>query len=338
LKYRKNPNRNLNVPELLQRLGIKATRLGPTRWVAFCPNPEHQNTKTPAWFIRDDQSSPYHATHCCKSCGFEGGTLSLIEGVLGLDRDQAREWLEENKGPVTHPLKVEIEVKESLSQTGFQPEGVEEIDFLSDSSPTRFDIGALCYLKQSRNVTEVQIQEFQIGCVHPKAKHGPKRHRLRGRIVIPVLNKRGQWEAYTARDYTGKSEYKYLEPKREENPSYTAILGEHLWTDQKTCVVCEGPFDVLALHRSLPPTIAIAGLRGSDPNPTKLSKLLQFERLIIATDNDPAGNKAAKEIRYLLGAYREIVRACPPPGVDLADMDETVRRSFLSGIIGFSDH
>ncbi len=329
MRYRKNPNKNLNVPELLKRLGIKATKLGPTRWVAFCPNPEHRNTKTPAWFIRDDQSSPYHATHCCKSCGFEGGTLSLIEGVLGLDRDQAREWLEENKGPVALPLKVEIEVKDSvLNCKELKFDWEEEIDFSCSHPQAREYLG-------KRRVTEEQIKAFAIGSISPTAKKDGKRHRLRGRIIIPVMDKDSWWMAYTARDYTGKSDYKYLEPKKEENPSYTAILGEHLWTDQKTVVVCEGPFDVLALHRSLPPSIAIAGLRGSDPNPTKLSKLLQFEKIVIATDNDPAGNKAAKEIRYLLGAYREIVRACPPPDVDLADMDETERRSFLSGIIGF---
>lgn len=307
--------------------------------MAFCPHPEHSNTKSPAWFIRDDKGSPYHATHCCKSCGFQGGTLSLIEVVLGLDREAAIEWLNDLSGPVQTPLRLEIEVREFRAHTwGMGPVDALEIDF----HPEDFDPLALNYLRD-RRVTLEQVDRWGIGSVAPKAKIGLKRHPLRGRIVVPIKNKWGRWLAYTARDFTDTSVRKYMEPSREENPSHSALFGEQFWGDRKVCVVCEGVFDGLAVERVVPSAVTFAALRGSDPDPSKLCKLLDFQKIVVATDNDPplvtgkpgAGNRVAQEIRLLLGSHLEVVRACPPQGRDLAAMEETERQDFLGGIIGF---
>lgn len=329
MQFLNQRNLELDVSALLKRLGIKAKKISKTKWVAFCPHPEHVNTHTPAWFIRDNPGDQFHASHVCKSCGFKGGTLSLVEGVLGLNREQATEWLHNLDAPKRVAFRLEIEVKETSIQSGGMRFNTMEIDF----HPDDFHPDGLAYL-QSRGVTREQIDRWGIGCAEPRLRNGLGPHPLRGRIVIPIKDPKGRWLAYTARDYTGKSEVKYREPAREENPSTIAVFGEQHWNDQETIVLCEGAFNALAAERVLPEWIAVGALRGSDPNPTKLSKLLRFRRIVVATDNDKAGIRVAKEIRLLLGSDREILRACPPEGRDLNDLPEDEHRAFLGGIIG----
>lgn len=336
MTFRFKRRQPVDVPTLLERLGIRAKRIQRTKWEALCPHPEHQD-HSPSWFIRDDPLDPYHATHCCKSCGFSGGTRSLVEEVLGLDADEAREWIGELRGPIRHPLRIEVEVRETGRIREMRlPPGLKYFPGVSAEF--------LTYLSD-RRIGREQISRWGIGEVTEDEILDGEPHRLRGRVVVPILDRARRLLSYTARDYTGRADVRYLEPKREEGTSPAGIFGEELWTSQRVCVVCEGCFDGLAIERVVDSGgVAFAALRGSSPHPSQLAKLIPdrdesgrvvrgFDLIVVATDNDAAGIKAAKELRLALGSHVEVRRACPPKGIDLAGMGEEERGAFLSGIL-----
>jgi DNA primase len=102
-------------------------------------------------------------------------------------------------------------------------------------------------------------------------------------------------------------------------------------------VICEGELDALLLHQEAGDLVGVCGL-GSADNKMKaidagLPFLLHVKRLLVATDNDADGEKAAA---YLLERTKRARRLRPPQGNDITDSWEAGvdLRAWMSEALG----
>lgn len=268
---------------LLDRLGVEWSPRG-TKLVAPCPHPDHDDRR-PSWAAWEDHLGRFR--HRCLSCGWGGGPANLVMALLGCDRRAAHDFLlgAEQAGPPP-PLHVRVEVRdESPSTFDLVPE---EVWFDEDwpTPPRR-------YLRD-RGLGHGTVERWGLGY----AVDGD----LGGRIWIPVKSIDGALESWTARAYDDR------DPKYDSStrPAHGVLLGEHLWPGlhSPSCVVVEGPFDAMAVD-ALGLGVAVAALRGSVAgkalDPEHARKLARFEEVVVATDPDEAGRKAADR---LLGLRR----------------------------------
>jgi hypothetical protein len=127
--------------------------------------------------------------------------------------------------------------------------------------------------------------------------------------------------SYTARAF-GRARKKYLEPRTEEGADKAAIFGEQMWPshpeDRDLLAVVEGGFDGMAIERVT--GLPFAGLYGSEFVPGHASKLGTWQRLLLITDPDEAGERVAKEIRGQLGRWAKFSRLVLPEGEDCASL------------------
>jgi DNA primase len=316
-----NPYRRIDVPRLLDRLHIEA-RLKPDgrAFTASCPSPDHAD-KSPSWFIRNIPGEQYHAAHKCQGCGFGGGPRALVEAVLGLDGDDAREWLSDLAAPPPMPTEVELDIRAPTRTKRFAlPKCVKmDVDFAEWPEPHRV------YLT-TRNLGAAEVVRWRLGFVPVRASH-----RLQARIVVPIRDALGRVCSYTARSVIGDT-IRYKEPKDDENDE-RCIFGEEHWGDRQVLIVVEGPFDAMAVDALVGSSYAVAALRGSSPHPTTLNKLVKFARVIVMTDPDKAGKKA-KAIVTACGRHSEIKPIKLPPESDPAKLYETEEgRAFLGARI-----
>lgn len=311
------PRLHVDIPALLLNLGINDTRREGRTIHARCP--AHPD-RDPSWSIIDDPQNARNGFHHCFSCQFGGGAVALVREVRQCSTDEAIEWL---KGTPQRevPLEVDVVVSTySLGTKGMQiPSEVKVRPF--DEWPE----GARDYLEH-RQITEADVVRYDIGF----SLSG----RLAGRIVLPMKDRDGVIQSYTARDFTGQGK-RYKEPQAHEGARKGALFGEHLWHGCSTLVVTEGCFDEMAVARLKTPRDPFdsCGLHGSTLHPIQAVKFSRYARIIVATDPDPAGDRVAEEIGASLGRYADVRRARPPEGHDCANLDEKLGAGALRELI-----
>lgn len=300
-----------DVPMLLRALRINAERKGSMLW-ASCPSPLHDDS-TASWRIISDPTNDRYGQHRCYGCGWGGYAVHLVEVVQGISREEAREWLRLNGN--SGPLPTEVEVVSSMPRgyKGFTlPEGVvtaSELDPLEWPRPVkRFLV--------ERGVTIDQCRKWGLGFAG--------RGKLRGRIVIPIRDATGRLLSYTGRTFIG-DELRYKDAHLKDGADLAAIFGAEYWPNipgmgnLDPLVICEGAFNALAIER-VAPGLELAALFGSNLVPLHLSRLAPFQRIVMATDPDNAGNRVAGELEMALRRRADIVRLELPPKKDCNDL------------------
>lgn len=305
----------VDVPKLLRELDIEY-RVERNELHALCP--AHKDTK-PSWSIH-----AVTGVHHCFSCGFGGGTIRLVQEVLGKDlggwsaRDCV-EWLRARGLVQEVSIGFDVELvlrrgpppKEPIKV----PRGVEVGPLASWPTP------AIRYL-EARRITGLQVRRWGIGY----AVDG----RLSGRIVFLVRDREHRLLSYSARAWS-TANVRYLTPSREENPDEAAVFGEEHWPERgarRRLVVVEGAVKALVVDRVVQAPVAglLGALRGT--NRRILSKVATFAEVDIATDEDAAGEEAASVIETSIGRHVR-VRRVRLGGVKIDDApDELVRSAF----------
>jgi DNA primase len=307
-----------NVERILKRLHIQAEKRG-DEWFALCPN--HVDT-TPSWHVKDDPDSKKHGLHNCWSCGFSGDLIDLIRFVNGCSFAIAKEWVggeatEEEKQPA--PTYIHVVAKNERQVRFKFPSEVKFGPLSEFPSPARR------YL-QERGVTAAEVDLFGFGY----ATHG----RLDGRIIIPIWKTWGlthEPASYMARDFCDNGK-RYLYPAAHENADLDSIFGGHLWSLSPKCIyVTEGAFNALAVRRALGGFVDIGAIGGSSLRPAHARALARFGQVIIVTDSDDAGDKAADELRAALARHTSVlrVRLPLPKGKDANDVPIADLRTML---------
>ena len=156
---------------------------------------------------------------------------------------------------------------------------------------------------------------------------------LAGRIVIPWRGANGLVGGYSARSFVGE-EPKYKTPHESDKPDNGIMFGEHLWSKCGTLIVTEGALNAMAVRRALGDYhFDVAAMGGSELFPIQIVKMSTYARILIMTDSDPAGDKAAIGLNDCLGRYAKTVRPRLPEKKDALDVGREYLRKLLVPIL-----
>jgi DNA primase len=288
--------RRVNVPRLLELLNINATPIMSGRKLkALCPSPDHDDND-PSWTIIVDDTSPKYGSHHCFACKFGGGPWELVAAAKNIPVEEAGEWIYKALGG-EHEI-TEDDVPKVVVRTPMKPRDLElpwgvQIPSLHGGE---WFVPAFDYLID-RGIPDWQIQRWHIGF----ATKGS----VAMRVVVPVVT-RGKLMSYVARTFIN-------DPKRYDTPKRTdgarpesAIFGEPGFDpDVRTVTIAEGVFSMRALERAgAPNPCAILG--ASALGPVKYDFFNRFERVLIATDPDKAGDLAASALQLFCERHTKV--------------------------------
>jgi len=314
------------VERVLKRLGIDAKKRG-REWTALCPNKRHAD-RTPSWRIVDAPGTKKDGWHNCYPCSFGGTLLDLAEHVLGVPREEARVWLkgEEDTSPLPGSTRLEVRDRRPLRRSDpvRDPPGVCWDPF------ERWPASARDYVL-SRGIDDWQVKCWGIGY----ALSG----RLAGRIVFPYRDARGDLRGYTARTFTGQLK-RYLEPHPKEGADTGVMFGEARWVRKEirhTVAVVEGAVNALAVEKAT--SFCVAAIAGSNPLADArvgeyVRKLSTWKLVLLLTDPDAAGEKAAKALEGALARHAKTLRVRLPEGTDAADLGRPALRQRIIDALG----
>lgn len=303
------------VPGLLEELGIKGTRRG-GKWVALCPNPKHEDHH-PSWSIVDREGDKKTGSHHCFSCGWGGGPWELAAAVWGVTVDEAADRLVARFARPAEPEAVSVPtVRIAMPGAPRKPFAL-PLGVVVPEPGGKWYQPAWDYLV-GRGITPDQIARWGMGY----ATWG----RCKNRVVWPVWTE-GKLRTFSARAIDPAMQLRYdagkesmgAEPKR-------AIWGEARWDrGAGVVVVAEGVPSALALERA--GAINPSALVGSYLTPDRARLLSVFPRVLIATDPDEAGNKAAEALS-VLGRRAKVFRLTlrlSPDDLPTPELAEVVR-------------
>lgn len=308
------------IEDLLRALGIQAQRRG-SKWHARCPAPDHTDTH-PSWFIRDDPGAGWHGAHSCRSCGLSGGPWELVSAVNECSLAEAATYvrlLSEGATPARGDLPT-IKVQVRRRRRYMLPPGV-----VIPRTHQEWYGPALDYLV-ARGVTEAQMKRWNIGF----AIEGP----LAWRVVVPVVTC-GKLVAYVARSIFDDGSKRYDMPSRAEGARPdVAVWGEPRFDPARGAItLAEGVFSAMALERAGAPNPC--ALLGSELTPLKVSVLTQWPVVLVATDPDEAGEKAARKLSMTLRRSSHLERVELPDSPDDCD-PSALRRAVVMATGGFA--
>ena len=160
---------------------------------------------------------------------------------------------------------------------------------------------ARAYLKK-RNISEDDILKYNMGY----CEYGP----YADRIVIPSYNSKGILNYFTSRTFKEDTFQTYKNPDTSRN----IIPFEMFINWDLPVILCEGPFDAIAIKRNVIP------LLGKNIQSTLMKKLVssKVKKIYIALDND-AIKQALKLCEELLNEGKEVYLV-ELPGKDPSEM------------------
>lgn len=295
--------------EPVQRLSDDET------FVCHCPSGHHPDN-SPSFYIRhaDDEKQ---GLFICRSCGWGGNLFKLAMHVLNVGYPVAKLWVEEHARAPEEPTPEAARVRVTRAAVFRLPPEVVLAPL--EEWPT----AARRYAEQ-RGVAPWQVDRWRLGY----ALGG----RLDGRVVVPIRDAAGVPRSYTARAYGGQ-QVRYLTPREEEGADGGCLFGEERAGEYPGAgaVVVEGALNALAVERVCEgPVLALGGSRVDQRSVLKLAR---FAYVVVLTDNDQAGDRAAEALERGLRGYVPTARALLPPGRDPADAEPGELAEVLGRVI-----
>jgi DNA primase len=151
---------------------------------------------------------------------------------------------------------------------------------------------------------------------------------LRGRVVIPIRNARGQIVAYAGRALGGALP-KYKLPAGFRKGGELFNVARAVATGSRTAILVEGYFDCLRVHQAGFPWVV--ALMGASLSPAQQSILLrQFDRVFLMLDGDPAGRAASQTIAARLSGRCSLAVIRVPDGAQPDQLPECDLRRLLA--------
>jgi len=294
------------------------------QYVCVCPF--HQDTH-PSMQVSPDKGIAY-----CFACNSGGDIFSFYQKIEGVDFKQALKDLGERTGVKVEGLKVDTPVQKDHKER-IRECLVAAQKFYADTLVK--DEKTLAYLT-SRGIPDDQIKEFGIGVapdsfsdtyqyllkegfsrqeivdaslgIQKDLEEGKIYDRFRNRLMFPIFDGNGKIVGFGGRTL-GDDDAKYINSG--ETPLYNksvTLYGlshakEHI-REQKSVVLVEGYFDVLACHRiGIKNTIAVSGTALTEQHVKILKRY--SDKVILCLDQDNAGKQAA-ERSYILCSEEEM--------------------------------
>ena len=239
-----------------------------------CPFCNHHKPKLEVNFTENKKGyNPWH----CWVCGKKGKT---IKGLFKSLKVSSNKFIELSK-----LIKTGSEVEEVIIQNTVElPKEFKPIINNSDLTAKK----AYNYLKK-RNITKNDILKYNLGYCDLG--------RYANMIIIPSYDKDGTLNYFTGRSFEKDPFIKYRNP----DCSRDIIPFELFINWDSPLVLCEGPFDAMAIKRNAIP------LLGKNIQSNLLKKIVQstVEKIYIALDTD-AMKQALKHCEYLLNQGKEV--------------------------------
>jgi len=253
-----------------------------------CPFCNHHKPKLEINFTEDKEgNNPWH----CWSCDKKGRKLRSLLKQLKATPDQFAQL-------------------QKLVKSGYEVQNIEvEEKILELPKEYKNIIGnngiisrhALAYLKR-RNITEDDILKYNIGY----CEYGP----YADRVVIPSYDSEGKLNYFTSRTFKKDVYQTYKNPDTSRN-----IIPFELFINwDLPIILCEGPFDALAIKRNVIP------LLGKNIQSNLMKKLVssRVKKIYLALDAD-ALKQSLKFCEILLNEGKE-VHLIELPGKDPSEM------------------
>ena len=239
-----------------------------------CPFCNHHKPKLEINFTENKKGhNPWH----CWVCGKKGKT---IKGLFKLLKAPSDKFIELSK-----LVKTGSEVEEVIVQNVVElPKEFKQILNNPDLKAKQ----AYNYLRK-RNVTDDDIIKYNIGY----CDFG----RYANMVIIPSYDKDGSLNYFTGRSFEKDPFIKYRNPECSRD-----IIPFELFINwDSPLVLCEGPFDAIAIKRNAIP------LLGKNIQSNLLKRIVQstVKKIYIALDTD-AIKQALKHCEYLLNQGKEV--------------------------------
>tara|TARA_R110001583_G_scaffold2725_24_gene19192 strand:+ start:2137 stop:3063 length:927 start_codon:yes stop_codon:yes gene_type:complete len=239
-----------------------------------CPFCNHHKPKLEVNFTENKKGyNPWH----CWVCSKKGKTIKGLFKSLSAPPEKFFE--------LSKLVKTGSEVEEVIVPT--------HVELPKEFKPIMGDLDlaskkAYNYLRK-RNITKDDILKYNLGyCDFGKYAN---------RIIIPSYDKDGSLNYFTARSFEKDPFKNYLNP----DCSRDIIPFELFINWDSPLILCEGPFDAMAIKRNAIP------LLGKNIQSNLLKKIVQstVEKIYIALDTD-AMKQSLKHCEYLLNQGKEV--------------------------------
>ena len=250
-----------------------------------CPLCNHPKPKLE---INFDEGSIHYEKWACWVCGKKGKKIQQLFKAIGVSPEKMTELRSVVKSFITYDKQEVIETVNLPKE--FKPLlNIQKTDILGRH--------ALAYIK-SRNITEEDILKYNIGyCTSGEYSK---------MIIIPSYDSEGKLNYFTGRSFEKDSKIKYRNP----SVSRDIIPFELFINWDLPFILCEGPFDAIAIKRNVIP------LLGKNIQSKLMKKIAKssVDRIYIALDKD-AQKQALTFCEKLMKEGKEVYL------VDLNDKD-----------------
>jgi len=240
----------------------------------YCPFCNHHKQKLEVNFTENKKGyNPWH----CWVCGKKGKTIKVLFKQLKSPPDK---FLELSK-----LVKNGIDIEETISYEQVElPKEYKSILGNTDIIAKK----SFSYLR-SRNISKDDILKYNMGyCDSGK---------YRNMIIIPSYDENGQLNYFSARSFDKNAYIKYRNPDCSRN-----IIPFELFINWNLPIVlCEGPFDAIAIKRNAIPLLG----KNMQSNLLKKIVISSVKKIYIALDTD-AIKQALNHCEYFINQNKEV--------------------------------
>lgn len=332
---------------------------GPFLPLTFCPNPNHDNRRSPAFQINIER--PF--VHCFSWCGISGSyehAICVIKGIYEElkvseeDIKNAKTKFEKDEPPEirrsrmrvrkAHSVARRIILKDSYFGKGgdtHRPKrGSRAIQ--ARHKPDDGRVGEAGVVDERDLVKYSYLPKEAINYLESRGIDAPARTRWQlgydeetGRITIPVFNDRNRLKFIIRRAIKPSDRPKYLIPPEQAKSSllYGACNVDAGMVRSQGLIVVEGAIDCIRLHQhGFKNTVALLGSSPSEKQRQLIAKL-RPKRIYLMLDRDAAGIKGLQKATTMLSQYQIKVPLYPKNKFDPANLTASeCRRSIERAI------
>lgn len=295
---------------------VSLKKKGANLW-GLCP---FHSEKTPSFSVSQEKQI-YH----CFGCGKGGGVISFLMEIENLPFVDAVRLLAQRAGMEVPDASADDESRKKRARALAanrdaarfyheylkSPGGARVRDYIAQRqitprTATRFGLGAapdqwdgLIRALSEQGYTKLELIEAGLAVA---GKNGGVYDKFRSRLMLPVIDVRGEVTGFTSRILPGEEGAKYL------NTPETAVFkkGRLIYalnfaksTKRPNLVLVEGNIDVITLHQAgFDNVVATMGTVLTEEHARILARYTR--ELVLCYDNDPAGKKSTDRVLGIL--------------------------------------